>query len=83
MPKRTLALIIFLVAATVGLVLLSVYNKPSGPSEETVKTPAAPTYAQTTITLSTPIESTASGMYETNVVVNTGSNKVTDRKSVV
>lgn len=77
MPKRTLALIIFLVVATVGLVLLSVYNKPSGPGEETVRTPAAPIYAQTTITLSAPIESSASGMYETSVEVNTRSNKIT------
>jgi|SRR5665811_128802 len=77
MPKRTLALIIFLVVATIGLVLLSVYNKPSEPGEETVKTPAAPTYAQTTITLSNPVESSASGMYQTDVNVSTGSNKVT------
>lgn len=76
MPKRTLALIIFLVAATIGLVLLSVYNKPEGPSE-TVKTPAAPAYAQTTITLSNPVESSRSGTYQSNVTVNTGSNKVT------
>ena len=77
MPKRTLALIIFLVVATIGLVLLSVYNKPSGPSKETIKTPAAPTYAQTTITLSNPVESSASGMYQTDVKVSTGSNKIT------
>lgn len=76
MPKRTLALIIFLVAATIGLVLLSVYNKPSGPGE-VVKTPTTPTYAQTTITLSNPVESSKSGTYQSNVEVNTGSNKVT------
>lgn len=76
MPKRTLTLIIFLVVATVGLVVLSVYNKPKE-SGETVKTPTAPTYAQTTITLSNPVESSTSGMYETNVEISTGSNKTT------
>jgi len=78
MPKRTLALIIFLIAATVGLVVLSVYNKPSVPPPP-VKKAVIPAYVQTTISLSNTITPVAAspGQFQTEAIISTGSNKVT------
>ncbi|PIP74921.1 MAG: hypothetical protein COW87_01310 [Candidatus Levybacteria bacterium CG22_combo_CG10-13_8_21_14_all_35_11] len=78
MPKRTLALIIFLIVATVGLVALSVYNKPPEPAP-IVKKPVIPEYVQTIISLSnniTPV-ATKPGQFQTEAIISTGSNKVT------
>jgi hypothetical protein len=80
MPKRTLALIIFLIVATVGLVALSVYNKPQAPEPTTiVKKPLIPAYAQTTFVLSDTItpDLTRPGQFKTEILIDTGTNKIT------
>jgi hypothetical protein len=79
MPKRTLALIIFLIAATVGLVTLSVYTKPVEKVTTPITTSTIPLYVQTTITLSDAITSasTFSGQFQTEATISTGTNKVT------
>ncbi len=76
MPKKTLILILLLVVATVGLLALALLPnvKPPLGTKPTV-TPAL-TYAQTTLSLSTPV-TTALNSYSTNVLISSGSNKTT------
>jgi hypothetical protein len=80
MPKRTLALIIFLIVVTVGLVMLSVYSKPAVETPPArITTTTTPLYVQTTIALSnelTPIVAKP-GTFQTDATITTGENKVT------
>lgn len=78
MPKRTLILILVLIIVTVGLVWLSVYTIPQQKVTVPNPTAVAPTYAKTTITLSsTPASVSATSSYTLNADVSTNGNKLT------
>lgn len=68
--NRTAVLILVLIIAVAGLLALSLNSKPSSP-------PTIPSsVAQTTLRLTSPVAST-SGVLTSNVLINTGGNKVT------
>lgn len=69
MPRRTLLLILVLIATVAGLLALSLSNKPS----QTTTIPTS--VAQTTLALTAPIAST-SGVLTSNILISTNGNKV-------
>jgi len=78
MPKRTLILILVLIIVTVGLVWLSVYTIPQEKVTAPKPVAVAPTYAKTTLTLSSsPSAVPETSMYALNADVSTNGNKLT------
>lgn len=76
-PMKTLLLIIVLALITTGLVTLALLPKKPAP-EPTPVTQITPNPAQTILTISsTPIPQATPSSYTTDVVINTGQNKVT------
>lgn len=76
MSKRTVILILALLAVTLGLLAIALAPKkpPAPPTEEKVSARPAPSYAHTTLKISSPVK-TASGVYSSTVSISTGDNK--------
>lgn len=70
--NRTLVLILILILSAVGLVALSINNKPQ--SATTMTPPVS--IAQSTLYLTTP-RASSSGTFASDIIINTNSNKVT------
>lgn len=79
MPKQTLAFITFLIAVTLLLVGLAIYTqKPQLPVPSAKPSGAAfPSYAHTTLTLTTPSKNPNLGNYAADVNITTNEDKVT------
>lgn len=76
MSKRTVILILVLLAVTAALLALALYSKPKS---ETTQAPGKPVdlpYAQTTLKLSDPLPGNT-GSSTSDVMIDTGSNEVT------
>lgn len=77
-PKKTILLIVILTLITVGLVALALMPKKPAPAEPSPVTQITPNPVQTILTISsTPIPQSTPSAYITDVVINTGQNKVT------
>lgn len=74
MSKRTIILIIVLLAVTLGLLAIALAPKKPVPPEEKVGARPAPTYAHTTLKISAPVN-TGSDVYSSTVRISTGDNK--------
>lgn len=74
MSKRTVILIIALLAVTLGLLAIALAPKKAVPPEEKVGSRPAPTYAHTILKLNPPT-ATSSGLYSSTVSISSGDNK--------
>lgn len=74
MSKRTIILIIVLLAVTLGLLAIALAPKKAVPPEEKVGARPAPSYAHTTLKMSSPTGA-SSGIYSSTVSMSTGDNK--------
>jgi hypothetical protein len=77
-PIKTFLLILVLALITAGLVTLALMPKKPAPEESVVVAKITPNPIQTTLTISsTPVPQATPSSYTTDVVINTGQNKVT------
>lgn len=74
MSKRTIILIIALLAVTLGLLAIALAPKKAIPPEEKIGSRPAPAYAYTTLRINPP-SATTSGLYSSTVSISSGDNK--------
>lgn len=74
MSKRTIILIVVLLAVTLGLLAIALAPKRAVPPEEKIGSRPAPSYAHTTLKINSPV-SKALGVYSSIVSISSGDNK--------